>query len=153
MHRAAVIVSVLLVTGTVVTPQDIRGADDLPTQGDFEAALTAARKVVPESLMIDARLIERGGSLTYEILFMGADGELHTVQVDAARSQIVNHFDSDEPGALERDEDRRERPAPEGKRDDPHPSHGPGHDKGERRGGSGPQGDGPRGDGPRGKGN
>lgn len=158
MHRAAAVVFAFMVTGAVLTPR-AAGASDYPlTEGTFDAALAAARKTVPESSMIDARLIKRGDSAIYEILLMDVDGVLHTVRVDAARSRVLDRFGADEQGAKDHDEGHGGKPAPGGKGGGPDRSgkdrHGKGGGPGKSGGqGEGRHGDGRKGDGSRGKGN
>lgn len=75
MHRAAASAIGLLVTVLSVAPSGPRADETAPLEPRFGTALAAARSVVPESWMIDARIIRRSDRAINEILFLGADGE------------------------------------------------------------------------------
>ena len=82
MRRASAIVFAVVMTGAATAPDATRPGDVSPSDGCFDTALATARKIVPDSTLIDARLIRDGQKVVYEILLMDTLGVLHTVRVD-----------------------------------------------------------------------
>lgn len=86
MRRSSAILFAVVMTGAATTPMSTRSDSTRPAEGCFDTALATAREIVPDSTLIDARLITDGRKTVYEILLMDTLGVLHTVRVDATPS-------------------------------------------------------------------